>query len=324
MGVRKDDEGHRMDFAFGTARGRGYRPDQVDRFLDELSEDRDAAWERAARLTVLANEMDAECAALREAVDTLPPPSFEALGPGAQELMHLVQDEATAVRHRAEAEAQFAHDAADAARLALLDEARAAAQARLAVAEEHVQRVLGEARAAAGALRAEAEREAALVLGEAQRTLDAARHDADRTLSELGKEHREQLDAVHHEIAERDAGTDSRMGELTSYAESFAHEAERALAGAQADARRRQADAEAAAAELLAQARVREERIRREAERELREHEVRREEIRGHLAHVRSSLAALTGREPGADPAEGEAEAEVAAEAEAESVDEES
>src|SRR5690348_4283718 len=78
-------------------RGIGYRPDQVDRFLEELSEDRDAAWERAARLTVLANEMDAECTALRAQVEALPPEDFAALGPGAQELMELVEEEASAV-----------------------------------------------------------------------------------------------------------------------------------------------------------------------------------------------------------------------------------
>ncbi|MCG7527623.1 cellulose-binding protein, partial [Streptomyces sp. OfavH-34-F] len=61
-------------------------------------------------------------------------------------------------------------------------------------------------------------------------------------------------------------------------------------------ARHRREDAEAGAAELLAQARVREERVVRETERILREHEEGREEVQAHMAHVRSSLAALTGR----------------------------
>src|SRR4051794_35234079 len=93
---------------FSTPRGRGYRPDQVDRFLDELSEDRDAAWERAARLTVLANEMDAECRLLREQVDALSGSGFEALGAGAAELLRMVEEEAAAVRDRAETESQYA------------------------------------------------------------------------------------------------------------------------------------------------------------------------------------------------------------------------
>ncbi|MER5489486.1 cellulose-binding protein, partial [Streptomyces sp. NPDC002812] len=37
---------------FVVVRGRGYRPDQVNACADALFEERDAAWERAARLTV--------------------------------------------------------------------------------------------------------------------------------------------------------------------------------------------------------------------------------------------------------------------------------
>lgn len=45
---------------FATVRGRerGYRPEQVEACAAALSEERDAAWERAARLTVLAREME--------------------------------------------------------------------------------------------------------------------------------------------------------------------------------------------------------------------------------------------------------------------------
>ncbi|MBK3586148.1 cellulose-binding protein, partial [Streptomyces sp. MBT57] len=76
-------------------------------------------------------------------------------------------------------------------------------------------------------------------------------------------------------------------------------EAARGLAETQEAARHGQEDAEARAAEVLSQARVREERIVRETERVLREHEEGREEVQAHMAHVRSSLAALTGRVTG-------------------------
>ena len=82
---------------FSTARGRGYRPDQVDRFLVDLSDERDAAWERAARLTVLANDMEAEAARARAALESLGPANFEALGPGAAELLRLAESEAAGV-----------------------------------------------------------------------------------------------------------------------------------------------------------------------------------------------------------------------------------
>ncbi|NEC65517.1 cellulose-binding protein, partial [Streptomyces sp. SID9727] len=88
--------------------------------------------------------------------------------------------------------------------------------------------------------------------------------------------------------------------------------ARRARAEAEEAARHGQEDAEARAAELIARARVREERVVRETERVLRVHEEGREEVQAHMAHVRSSLAALTGRvSPAAGP---EAEPEPARE----------
>ncbi|MDV9202423.1 cellulose-binding protein, partial [Streptomyces sp. Wh19] len=73
-------------------------------------------------------------------------------------------------------------------------------------------------------------------------------------------------------------------------------EARRALAETEEAARHGQEDAEARAAELIAEARVREERVVRETERIVREHEEGRDEVQAHMAHVRNSLAALTGR----------------------------
>jgi hypothetical protein len=43
-------------------------------------------------------------------------------------------------------------------------------------------------------------------------------------------------------------------------------------------------------------------RFAREIEREQREHQARREEIKGHLAHVRQSVATLTGRVTAEEP----------------------
>ncbi|MET7443136.1 cellulose-binding protein, partial [Streptomyces sp. NPDC005568] len=59
---------------------RGYRPEQVDAFTEALSRDRDAAWERAARLTVLANDMEEDAEDLREVVAGLAPQTYESLG----------------------------------------------------------------------------------------------------------------------------------------------------------------------------------------------------------------------------------------------------
>ncbi|MEU1099267.1 cellulose-binding protein, partial [Streptomyces sp. NPDC005877] len=95
--------------------GRGYRTDQVDHRLGVLGEERDAAWERAARLTVLAKRMEAEAAALRDRAAALGPQSYEALGRRAQALYALAVEEADAVRAAAQEEAAAVRDAADAA-----------------------------------------------------------------------------------------------------------------------------------------------------------------------------------------------------------------
>ncbi len=121
----------------------------------------------------------------------------------------------------------------------------------------------------------------------------------DRTASVLAhqeQEHTERRKAAEAELAAAEAALESRHAELTERAEALLAEAGRKLAAAQEAARHGQEDAEARAAELLAEARVREERVVRETERILRVHEEGREEVQAHMAHVRSSLAALTGR----------------------------
>ncbi|MFE0516507.1 hypothetical protein ACFW2E_43275, partial [Streptomyces sp. NPDC058964] len=86
---------------FETVRGRGYRPEQVDAYAAALSRDRDAAWERAARLTVLAREMEAEAERLRETVAKLAPQTYEALGERARRVFQLVLEEAAETRESA-------------------------------------------------------------------------------------------------------------------------------------------------------------------------------------------------------------------------------
>src|SRR4051812_29547162 len=90
---------------FEVVRGRGYRPEQVDAYAAALSAGRDAAWERAARLTVLAREMESEALRLREVVTQLAPQTYELLGERAQRLLALGEEEAAAVRGSARQEA---------------------------------------------------------------------------------------------------------------------------------------------------------------------------------------------------------------------------
>lgn len=94
--------------------GRGYRPEQVDAYFAALSRVRDTAWERAARLTVLAKEMDAEVGRLREVVARLAPQTYETLGERACRIRELGEEEAAAVRENARSAARLAVEEAEA------------------------------------------------------------------------------------------------------------------------------------------------------------------------------------------------------------------
>ncbi|MEU2660891.1 cellulose-binding protein, partial [Streptomyces sp. NPDC007325] len=133
-----------MSFAVG--RGRGYRPEQVDRYLAALSEDRDEGWERAARLTVLARELETELAALREAVAALKPQRYEALGEAAQQILKLAEQEDERLVRAAEAEAQALAEAADAAGREAREAAAAYAEGVRAAAEAQARATLETAR----------------------------------------------------------------------------------------------------------------------------------------------------------------------------------
>ncbi|MGV9241997.1 DivIVA domain-containing protein, partial [Streptomyces nigra] len=126
-------------YDFVVVRGRGYRPDQVDAFVDALSRDRDAAWERAARLTVLAREMETEAERLREEVARLAPQTYETLGERARRIFELVEQEAAAVRGEARKEARR-----------LMDEAQEWADGVREAARTHADAVTTEAEGFAG------------------------------------------------------------------------------------------------------------------------------------------------------------------------------
>ena len=95
---------------------------------------------------------------------------------------------------------------------------------------------------------------------------------------------------------ERAGALDAHHAESVARAEQEVCAAQRALAEAGEAAVRRQAKAEAEAAEVVAGARVRQEWIARETERVLREHGERWDELQAQMASVRSSLSSLTGR----------------------------
>ncbi|MFE4968072.1 cellulose-binding protein [Streptomyces sp. NPDC056660] len=283
-------------YGFVTVRGRGYRPDQIDAFLVALSLDRDAAWERAARLTVLAKDMEAEAVRMRAVVEQLPPQTYETLGDRAQRVFRLVVDEASAVREnarralidgvvqaetRAENERCAAQEAADALR---------------ADAEERARQLLLAARAEADEIRISARLEVKEARGEALAALRELRQRTTGMLAEQAKEHAERWIEAEDEEAARAAEADAQMADRIARAEAALSEAKRALGEAEEWEHRSQEAARVRADEILAEARVREERIARETERVLREHGETWDDVQAHMDHMRDSLMTLTGR----------------------------
>ncbi|MFH8990949.1 cellulose-binding protein [Streptomyces sp. NPDC017940] len=281
---------------FVAVRGRGYRPEQVEAYADALSRDRDAAWERAARLTVLAKDMGAEAARLREVVARLAPQTYEELGRRAQQLLALSEEEVAAVRDAAAASARESEEAVAAEAAALHGAARGYADSVRDEAEGWARQRLGAAGAAAEEFRATARADADEWRGAGLAALREMRERAGALLADQEKEHAERREAAEREIAEREAAAEAHEVSLLEAAGARLAEAERDLAQAAESARHRQEDAEARAADLLTRARMREERIGRETDRVLREHGERWDEVRAHMEHVRSSLSALTGR----------------------------
>ncbi|WP_406114900.1 cellulose-binding protein [Streptomyces sp. NBC_01014] len=283
---------------FTGVRGRGYRAEQVDRFVAGLSLERDEAWERAARLTVLAKEMEAAAVALGEQVAALAPQTYESLGARAQTLITLATEEAEGLRSEALVAAQRLYDEAGAAERALRDAARTDADAVRADADAYAQELLAGAQGTSDELRIGSRRDAKQWRGESLGVLREMRARTADLLAELEKEQGERGEAAEHELASREADFEARHTELISRAEARLAEAQRALSVTEEQARHGQEDAEARGAELIAQARVRAERVERETERVLRENTEAQEELRAHMAHVRSSLASLTGKAP--------------------------
>lgn len=281
---------------FVAVRGRGYRPGQVDAYTDALCRDRDAAWERAARLTVLARDMEDEAERWRETVARLAPQTYEALGERARRVLQLAEEEAAAVRERARRAAHEEVEQAEAHALGVRQEAQSYADALRAEAEERARQRLLAARAEADDIRVTARREVKAGRGEALAALREVRQRTTAMLAEQDKEHAERWAALERQSAGRAAELDAHHARLVARAEAALSQAKQAFADAEESARRCQEEARARAVELLAEARRREEQIARETERVLREHGERWDDVTAHMDRMRDSLSTLTGR----------------------------
>ncbi|GEK00469.1 cellulose-binding protein [Streptomyces sp. 1-11] len=283
-------------YGLETVRGRGYRPDQVDAYLEALSLDRDAAWERAARLTVLAKDMEAEAARLREAVAELVPQTYESLGERAAYLYRLALEEAAELREGARRAAQEEIAEAEAYARDVHQAAREAADASRAEAVEHARRIVLAARAAADELRIGARRGVKERRAEALAALREVRGRIEGLSASQAGEQAERLAAVERELAERLAAAEAREAERIAGAQARVAEAERALVEAGEAARRCEERARVRAVEIVDEAHTQEKRIAQETERVLREHSEMWDEVQTQMDSVRNSILVLTGR----------------------------
>jgi cell division septum initiation protein DivIVA len=281
---------------FTAVRGRGYRPEQVDAYAEALSADRDAAWERAARLTVLARRMDEELALLREAVARLAPQTYETLGERARRLFELGEQEAAAVREGARREARHCVDEARASATGLREAAQAHADAVRADADERARQRLLAARAEADEIRDVARREAQEQRGEAVAALREMRQRTSGMLAEQDKERVERWAQTEREEAGRAAVLDAHHAKARTRAEEALSDAEQAFADAEDLARDLEEEAHAHAAELVARASGDAEAVEEETARLLREHAERRDDARAHIDRVHAGLTDWAGR----------------------------
>ncbi|MGV9322312.1 cellulose-binding protein [Streptomyces sp. NPDC003660] len=281
----------------GTARTpRGYRPDQVDTFLAALSRDRDAAWERAARLTVLARRMETEAARLGETAAGLAPQEYDALGERARHAFRLLREEASAVREVAHEEARHQVARAERDAAGVVRAAREAADALCAEAEDEAGRLLLAARTEADRVRVDARREVRELRGQALAALRETRAHTATMPAAQEAERTERRAAAERADVERVMTAEARLAERTARAEAGLAAAGRALEEATHWARHRQDEAHARAVEIVAAARLHEERTARETEHVLREHSDTWDDVQAQTSRVRDHLTELTGQ----------------------------
>ncbi|MGW3986841.1 cellulose-binding protein [Streptomyces sp. NPDC004830] len=281
---------------FSAVRGRGYRPEQADAYVEALCADRDASWERAARLTVLARRLDGELARLRHAAARLVPQSYESLGERARRLFALGQEEAAAVREGARREARQRLERARESAAGVRGEAQAYADAVRAEADERARHRLLAARAEAdeivGAARGEAEEQR----GEALAALREMRQRTAGMLAEQDKERAERWAEVERAEDGRGACPGVDGPDAVARAESALSAAKRAFAEAEDEARLLEEEARACAAEAVERAGERAGAVEEETERVLREHAEQGDAVRAHIDRVHARLTAWAGQ----------------------------
>lgn len=295
-----------MSYTFRTS-FRGYEPADVEEALAQHEKAVAEANAEAARLTVELTKARESEAVLREAhaastgrvteleeqMRTTPAPSYSELGARIGQMLGLAQEEATALRADARAEAE-----------ATVLDSRAQADRAQARADEYVvevrsqadadsARLLEQARAHADAIVDAADREATARREEAEAVYEHQRAQATAAAADFEQTLATRRDEASAQFSHQLAGHERALAEALAKREAAEADAARTTEEAQQRSRALLESAQEEATQLVSAARAQAERIRRESERELSAATARRDSITAQLANVRQMLATL-------------------------------
>ncbi|MFJ2575468.1 hypothetical protein [Kitasatospora aureofaciens] len=299
-------------YGFTPAR-RGYAPEQVDRALAALTAQRDEAWERLSVLGAGIRQMEGRLAEIRQAAEDAPAPDYQVLSEQAAGLAAMAENEARAVREKAERFAEDLRDEVYEAGQAADHAAKEYATTTRAEADQAARRTDERTRAEAETLRADADRESRTArdgaTAYAAKVRVAAAEASEQAEAELA-ERRRTADEI---FAEAQTRADAEDAEVSATAERRVKEAEQHRETVLGRIKQLETEAQAKADQLIEQARREAEKINAASEREQREFAARQETVQQHLDHIKATLASLTGAAVGQIEAVKEAAAAAAA-----------
>jgi DNA repair exonuclease SbcCD ATPase subunit len=282
------------DFPIPVVR-RGYDPQVVDRRLEELRAEAQAAREQAAALETRVRELEERLEQQSNAETAPSTPTFEHLGERVGQILALAQAEAEEIRGRAEKEAADRLAESDERARKIRQDADRYAEEKRADADASAARIAEDAKRTADDRLDSAERDALARRQEAEAVYEAQRAKAAQAAADFETTLAKRREDAEAEYAQRMAEAQQRLEEAEQHAQRVATEAEAAKAEADRQARQTLQDAHSEATTIVTEARNTSARIRANFERELAAATHRRDSINAQLANVRQMLTTLTG-----------------------------
>jgi hypothetical protein len=288
---------------------RGYDPAQVDQHVHELGKATAAARQEAAARTIEVTKLEAARGQLRNEVErhlqrarTLEEeqmkasaPSFATLGERIGSILTLVDQEATELRTRAQADAANHHALADESALATRQDADRYATEVRSAAEAEAARFMEDAKRQADSVLDDADRQAMARREEAEAVYERSRAKAATAAVDFETTLAARRDASALEFAAEVTAAEQQLANVRLQSEQARAESEQSQQEAASRAEQQLEQAMNHAHTLVAEAKTKAERIRGDSERELAAATQRRDSINAQLSNVRQMLAALGG-----------------------------